>query len=252
VKVKLIRCTTLSMVLGLTFASAHAEVIFADKFEAYSLAGFGTAQEGWAITNSVIRSGNYAAVQTLPPVTSLKPSTNLSTAASQRFSIGGGTGFRSRSETKFKGHQGDLAPGKSYSIRFSNRVTNPQGNAHFFQIHKRRARNDPSGKQPLALKVKNGHWVLAIHSSSKGKEFNLGKIDTRRYTDWQINVKLSSGRDGHVEVLRNGHAVANYNGPNDFQGNGNPYVKFGLYRSAKARTGGSQTAYYDNVRISGN
>ena len=267
-KVKLIRCTTLSMVLGLTFAAAHADVIFADKFETYSLAGFGTAQEGWAITNSVIRSGNYAAVQTLPAVAStlpsaLQPGMTLLTMAARhkhkhhhkkgrtshgRYSIG--AKGRARSEATLKG---DLQRGKNYSIQFSNRVSNPNSNAIVFQIHKRRAAGDPTGHQPLQMHVKKGHWILSIHSNSaKGKNFDLGKIDKSRYTDWRINVRLSSGRNGDVQVARNGKSVLNYRGPNDFNGKGNPYVKFGLYRPAKARSGGRQTAYYDNVRVSSN
>lgn len=256
-KEKLISCTTLGMVIGLAFTSAQADVIFSDKFEAYSLEGFGSTRNGWALTNSVIRSGNYAAMQTLPAVNSTpQPNANLLTTArhkergvskgGSKYSIGGRG--RARSESGLKG---DLARGKNYSIQFSNKVSDPNSNSIVFQIHKRRAAGDNTGHQPLQLHVRKGHWVLSIHSNSaKGKQFDLGKIDKSKYTDWKINVKLSSGRDGSVNVSKNGKNVLNYRGPNDFKSDkGNPYVRFGVYRPAKARSGGPQTAYYDRVRV---
>jgi hypothetical protein len=61
------KAVSCGLVIGLACASAQARVIFTNKFEQYSLEGFGTPQEGWAIVNSPIRSGNYAASSTLQP-----------------------------------------------------------------------------------------------------------------------------------------------------------------------------------------
>ncbi len=58
---KLLKAVSCVLVIALACASAQARVIFSDKFEQYSLEGFGTPQEGWAIVNSPIRLGNYAA-----------------------------------------------------------------------------------------------------------------------------------------------------------------------------------------------
>jgi hypothetical protein len=262
VKVKFIKCTTLSMVLGLTFASAHADVVFRDKLEAYSLAGFGTAQEGWSITNSVIRSGNYACVQTLRPIVSTAqppPSaTGLITPAiitrndgsGGKYSVGGKG--RQRNESNL-GKAGRLEHGRAYRIKFSNRVSNPNTGSIVFDIHKDRAPNDPTGHQPVVLHTRNGHWVVSVHSNSdKGKRFDLGPIDTSRYTDWEFKVKLSTKTDGHLEVYKDGTEALRYDGPNAFDnkpGSKGDYVKFGAYRPHKAAGSGGQTAYYDRVEV---
>lgn len=238
------------MAIGLAFTAAQADVILADKFENYSLQGIGMAKNGWAITNVQIRSGNYAAMHTLPAVTTKpQPNANLFTTAAAEFSID--AKGRARSETTLKG-DGDLQRGKSYTIRFSNKVSDPYANASVFQIHKRRAQGDPTGQQPMKLHVRDGRWVLAIHSNSAdGKQFDLGEIASGQYVDWVIKVKLSSGDDGSVEVTKNGKNVLNYHGPNDFRSDGDPYVKFGLYRPAASTGEGRQTAFYDNVSVSG-
>lgn len=257
VKFKLIRCTTLGMVLGLAVAAAHADIVFRDKLEAYSLAGFGTAQEGWAITNSEIRSGNYAAKQTLQPnmtttADTAAINTTLMTSAETIHTVKG-TG-RARSEL-----QGPtLERGKDYTIRFSNKLDDKfdtNSNAILFQIHKRRAADDPTGHQPLQLHVDRGKWILSVHSNSaKGKRFDLGPADKGVYTDWELNVKLSNGGDGRVQVKRNGTQVADYTGPNDFNNDKNPkgpYVRFGIYRPRSARPAkGDLTVYYDRVGVS--
>jgi hypothetical protein len=264
VKVKFIKCTTLSMVLGLTFASAHADVVFRDKLEAYSLAGFGTAQEGWSITNSVIRSGNYACVQTLRPIVSTAqppPSaTGLITPAiitrndgsGGKYSVGGKG--RQRNESNL-GKAGRLQHGRFYDIQFSNRVSNPNTGSFVFNIHKDRHPNDRTGGfQPVGLHTRNGNWVVSVFSNSnKGKHFNLGPIDTSRYTDWEFKVKLSTKTDGHLEVYKDGKQALRYDGPNAFDnkpGSKGDYVKFGAYRPLRAHGSGGQTAYYDRISVS--
>jgi hypothetical protein len=261
VKVKLIRCTTLSMVLGLAVAAAHADVVFSDKFEAYSLAGFGTAQEGWAITNSEIRSGNYAAKMTLQPnlTTTANPAainTTLSIAAETKHTVAG-TG-RTRAETKGP----SLERGKDYTIRFSNKLDDnfdTDAGGILFQIHKRRAANDRSGHQPLNLHVRRGEWWLSVHSdaSPKGKRFDLGPAEKGKYSDWELNVKISNGNDGRVQVKRNGVQLLDYTGPDDFKNDKDkkgPYVKFGIYRPQHVKGGPpkdsrEQTVYYDRVEV---
>ncbi|MBA2491052.1 MAG: heparin lyase I family protein [Gammaproteobacteria bacterium] len=247
-KVKFISCTTLGMAIGLAVTAAQAEVILADKFEAYSLEGIGLPSDGWAITNAEVDTGNYAAMHTLQAVT-IKPqqTANLfTTAAVSEHRIG--ERGRARSEIALKG---DLERGKNYAIRFSNKVSNPYSNLIVFQLHKRREANDPTGHQPLQLHVRDGRWVLSIHSNSgRGKRFDLGAIDNSKFTDWELKIKLSSGDDGSVQVSRDGQGVLDYRGPNDFRGARGPYVKFGVYRPGKSCCGGSQTAYYDNVNVS--
>ena len=250
VKVKFISCTTLAMATGLAFTTAQAEVILAANFEDYSLQGIGMASNGWAITNAVTDSGNYAAMHTLQAV-AVKPQPDanlLTTAAVTEHSIG--PEGRARSQIAVKG---DLERGKNYTIRFSNKVSNPNGNSIIFNIHKRREQSDPNGHQPLSLKVHNGRWLLTIKSlSAKSRRYDLGEIDNSKFTDWELKVKFSAGADGSVQVRKNGIDVVDDRGPNDFGGARGPYVKFGVYRpDPRGRaTGGSQTAYYDNVTVS--
>jgi len=249
------------MVLGLTFTAAHADVVFSDKFEAYSLVGFGTAQEGWAITNSEIRSGNYAAKMTLQPnmkttADTAALNTTLSIAAETKHTIGG-TG-RGRAETKGP----NLERGKDYTIRFSNKLDDnfdTNSSAVLFQIHKRRAANDKSGHQPLQLHIQRGEWFLSVHndSSPRGQRFDLGPAEKGKYSDWELNVRLSNGNDGRVQVKRNGMQVLDYTGPDDFKNDNDkkgPYVKFGIYRpnhpkGGPPKDGREQTVYYDRVEV---
>jgi hypothetical protein len=258
---KLLKAVSCGLVIGLACASAQARVIFSDKFEQYSLEGFGTPQEGWAIVNAPIRSGNYAASSTLLP----KPYPILVSpmavdnggkskdSPKGKFSVGGDG--RDKSATKFKGKGGDLEKGKFYTIRFSTKVVgDTSGGIITFQIHKRRAPDDPTrGKQPVLLRIRTHNWIVSVHSNStKGKHFKLGPVDKAGWTDWVFHVKLSTGQDGVLEVTKNGQRVLNYHGPNDFDGTGPSYVRWGAYSpkdSKKAEGDGRVTVTYDSVSI---
>ena len=270
---KFFKAASCGLIIGFACTSASGGVIFSDGFEQYSTAGFGTAQEGWRIVNSPIRSGNYAISDTLQTTAATKaqPSVNFEVAArhkhkhkhkhkshkhnggTSKHSVGGKGRARSESTLGKKGH---LQRGRYYTIHFSNRVAGDTGKgAIVFQIHKVRGKADHTGHQPIQLHSRGGHWVVSVHSnSSKGRHFDLGPIDKSRYTDWTFRVKLSSGKDGDLEVTKNGKHVLSYRGPNDFNGKGDPYVKFGIYRPKKVYRGssGKQTVYYDQVQLSSN
>ncbi len=257
---KLLKAVSCGLAIGLACTSTSAaEVIFRDKFEQYSLEGFGTPQEGWAIVNSPIRSGNYAASHTLPPTP--YPIRVAPMAADNGGKSGASAGkgsFSVRGEgrdidaKKFDGKKGDLQPGKFYTIRASMKVGgDTSGGVKVLVVHKRRTANDPNGKQPFTIFVKGDHWVVVVYG---GKRWKLDQVNKSRYTDWVVRIKLSTGKDGVVEVTKDGKRVASYRGRNNAVGNPPGYVVWGAYspkRSKKPEGDGRVTVNYDSVSISG-
>jgi hypothetical protein len=257
---KLLKAVSCGLVIALACASAQARVIFSDKFEQYSLEGFGTPQEGWAIVNSPIRSGNYAASSTLQPtpypilVSPMAADNGGKSGASAgkgSFSVRGKG--RDIDAKKFDGKKGDLQPGKFYTIRASMKVTgDTSGGIKVLVVHKRNnLTSDSSGRQPFTIFVQRNQWVVVVYG---GKRWTLGQVDASRYTDWVVRIKLSNGQDGVVEVTKDGNGVVSYHGPNNAPDNPPGYVVYGAYsprHSKKAEGDGRVTVYYDSVSISG-
>ena len=83
---------------------------------------------------------------------------------------------------------------------------------------------------------------------------SLGLIEHNTWTNWVKHIKLSYGKDGLLEVWRDGNLVHQEMGPNCYNDRFLPYLKFGLYILGwkglkKAPLAENRVIYFDNVII---
>ncbi len=229
-------------------SSAHAEILFRDKFDNHSFDGFTVSGNASDITNSPIRGGNYAAAMRL---NRLQDNSSFRTELSLR--------------------NPEFEIGREYWIGFSNYLADDwefgkQDGAIVFQLHKQKDGgkdgNEPSG-QPLILSTKLGTWRLQTsHDSSEQstsnsietEHFSLGGINKNQWTDWVFHMKLSYGQDGILEAWKNGNKVVSYRGPNCTNDQNGPFMKIGIYNPFWRDNDGAsaddrRTIYVDEIRV---
>jgi hypothetical protein len=112
-----------------------------------------------------------------------------------------------------------------------------------------------SGCQPaLALRVDGDRWVLKSRSAgtdctnSKTRSYSLGRIETGKWVDWTMRIKWSYKSDGILQVWKNGTRVVNQSGPNLYNADQGPAVRFGLYKG-RWRGANRQVYYADSFRV---
>jgi hypothetical protein len=206
--------------------SAHAGLVFSDRFDVFSLAGWKLV--GTKIVervNAPLREGNYAVELTLFQ----------------------GRGYRSELALK----QPKFAVGEEYWIGFSNyipnawRFDNNIGNADtVFNLHDRTAEGEPSRAGLLALKVVGNRWfivsrsdprILSTKNSVSSRQFEAGDVTRGRWNDWVIHIKLAFNRDGVLQVWKDGKRIVDFRGPNCFNDELNSFLKIGIYKPAWKR-----------------
>ena len=120
-----------------------------------------------------------------------------------------------------------------------------------------------------ALSTNGGRWGFVNRWDSKRNTFEGGKrrydgskhYDLRpyerdRWTDWVVHVKWSYGKDGVLEVFKDGRRVIDQHGPNAFNDAKGPYFKMGLYKGWKRAEAASDAVssrvlYHDEFRMAG-
>ncbi len=96
---------------------------------------------------------------------------------------------------------------------------------------------------PMRIGIINNRWICVISydkgdvqansgSTIKSIEYDLGPVDTDKWTDWAVNRNWTTADNGFVKVYKNGQLVVNYTGPNWYGGNFSkvPYIKVGIYK----------------------
>lgn len=131
------------------------------------------------------------------------------------------------------------------------------------QWHSTADPGESSQNPPLALKIKDGKWVLSsrwnpfqptVSSKSQQASFQFGPHDTNKWTDWVFRIRWTYGNDGEMQVWKDGQLVLSRKGPNTYNDKVMPYFKMGIYKSAwKSKVGNvkERTVYHDEVRIAG-
>ncbi len=96
---------------------------------------------------------------------------------------------------------------------------------------------------PMNIWVRNNRWILTITADKNDvqansgatlvtKEYDMGPIETDKWTDWAINRNWTIADDGFVKVYKNGKLLVDHRGPNWYGGNFAklPYIKMGIYK----------------------
>jgi len=89
-----------------------------------------------------------------------------------------------------------------------------------------------------------------------GKNYDLGAYERGRWTDWVVHVKWSYGKEGVLEIFKDGRLVVDQRGPNAFNDAKGPYFKMGLYKGWRRAEMASDVVsrrvlYHDEFRMAG-
>jgi hypothetical protein len=114
-----------------------------------------------------------------------------------------------------------------------------------------------SGTPTLSLRVRNGNLRFRIGhvanlSTSKWFFYELGSVPKDQWIEFVYHIIHSEGRDGLVEIWKNGQKVVNHRGPNKYKDSSDPSWKIGIYKSswAKNRTlTDVRITFFDNIRM---
>ena len=114
---------------------------------------------------------------------------------------------------------------------------------------------------PFSLKVSGNDWKIQnkwdpTYESRKpsptlqAKTWNLGPVARGKWTDWVFHIKLSYQADGVLEVWKNGELVVQRKGPNTYNAEYGPYLKFGIYKWDWGNKNVTRRVlYFDEIRI---
>ncbi|MDO6440368.1 polysaccharide lyase [Cyclobacterium sp. 1_MG-2023] len=113
------------------------------------------------------------------------------------------------------------------------------------------------GTPTLALRVISGNLKLRIGydsqiPSSKWNYYDFGSLPKDRWDEFVFHVIHSIGKDGLVEVWRNGEKLVTHNGPNMYREGNLPRWKIGIYKSSwsKRKTDVDlRVVYFDNIKL---
>lgn len=96
---------------------------------------------------------------------------------------------------------------------------------------------------PLALHSANGEWTVSNIWDSKAntfesgervydgsESFDIGPYETGRWTDWVFHLVWSYADDGVLQIWKDGELVVDRPGPNTFNDQEGPYMKWGIYK----------------------
>ncbi len=121
----------------------------------------------------------------------------------------------------------------------------------------------------MALSTRGGKWSLVNRWDAKANTFaggkrkyggarrhDLGAYRRGVWTDWVVHVKWSYGRDGFLEIWKDGKKVIDRKGPNAFNDAKGPYFKMGLYKGWKnpdtpCDVVSKRILYHDEFRMAG-
>jgi hypothetical protein len=147
-----------------------------------------------------------------------------------------------------------LKPGHTYDINFKNQLTRWDHDKSawgdmFFQLHQA----PPYGVPDFALGTHQGKY--AVWDGHGWKKLDIPDVDQTigDWHDWSVKMKMpgENGKGGGIDVYRNGKRVYsddNWQLKSDYYDEGNPYLKFGIYKAVYNRddkqkyeaTGGSR------------
>jgi hypothetical protein len=124
---------------------------------------------------------------------------------------------------------------------------------------------------PIALSCDGNTWQLSVRGDDKevttrphylfSHLADLGAVEKGQWTDWVFHIKWNYDGNGFTRVWKNGEFVLNLNGPNCFNDQVGPYLKFGVYawylrspeketwKKSKAMGVKTRIYYHDVVRI---
>tara|TARA_R110000868_G_C10972592_1_gene770531 strand:- start:32926 stop:33750 length:825 start_codon:yes stop_codon:yes gene_type:complete len=113
------------------------------------------------------------------------------------------------------------------------------------------------GTPTLALRVISGSLKLRIGydsqiPSSQWSYYDFGNIPKDQWNEFVFHVVHSYGKDGLVEVWRNGEKLVTHNGPNMYLVGDLPRWKIGIYKSTwrKRKTDVDlRVIYFDNIKL---
>jgi hypothetical protein len=136
------------------------------------------------------------------------------------------------------------------------------------QWHNTPDAGEAGGSPPLALSVSGATWFISNKWDSErvakksgydgSVAYSVGTVGKGEWTDWVFHIKWSyQGKDGLLEVWKNGKRVVQKHGPNTFNDAKGPYFKFGIYkwdwRNPSGGRGNSKVSkrvvYHDTVRV---
>jgi hypothetical protein len=106
----------------------------------------------------------------------------------------------------------------------------------------------------LCLRTQNDKLYLRVLSQKPWVD--LGKLDKDKWHTYVFHVIHSAGKDGLVEIWRDGVKILNRPGPNSYPINSTyhlPFWKIGVYKSAWNGSATTQTSkrvlYFDDIRM---
>lgn len=102
---------------------------------------------------------------------------------------------------------------------------------------------NPSATGPINLSTQNGKLRLKV----RGKVIYSAPYTEKVWTDIEMNVKLSAGQQGRIELVRNGRTVATFAGPN-VSANATHDISLGIARPG-AVSGAQRVLYVDDVLL---
>ena len=117
------------------------------------------------------------------------------------------------------------------------------------------------GGPPLALRTKNGKWLVNVKTKSKKVCNNCSKQVLTKYigdykrntwTEFVINVKFTHLKSGFLKVWKDDKLVINYSGPIGYNDERGPFLKMGLYKGLWKTVKSNiktRTPYHDSFRI---
>lgn len=133
-----------------------------------------------------------------------------------------------------------------------------------------RSRGEKWRNPPVALKINYDTWNLAgmyddewvtTRKTVDGRwAKSLGKVKKGAWTSFVFRVKFSYGRNGILEVYKDGRKAFGRTGPNTYRDSVGPYLKVGLYKpvwgknyswkkAVAASRAREHTLFLDEVRI---
>ncbi|UBZ11047.1 polysaccharide lyase [Leeuwenhoekiella palythoae] len=133
-----------------------------------------------------------------------------------------------------------------------------------FQLHGVPDKNEAYREPNIAIAIQNNEYFLRVigdqnRITDKSKVTtryakSLGLIKDNTWSNWVMHIKLSYGKDGLLEVWKDGKLVHQEMGPNCYNDRFLPYLKFGLYIPGwkglkKAPLAENRVIYFDNVII---
>jgi hypothetical protein len=116
---------------------------------------------------------------------------------------------------------------------------------------------------PLAIEIKNNHFVVAVRWSNKRinttedtqtSYFDIGEVKKEQWLDWVVHVKWTPTNQGILEVWQNDQLVLKrVSKPIGYYDSQYPYFKIGIYKwewnNATTSTAQNRSYYIDEVRV---